>query len=260
MKDIKLLTVAFISLLLFGSINVNACTGNCLKSKDGGVVYGRTMEWGTFDLHSRVVMIPRGYRITGSTPDGQNGKVYTGKSGVVGLDMIGTNSPNYDWHMTNLSNYVNLSQYSFPAKQISGVEIKRIGAGTCMLGLLGDNTPPSRFILAAAWNQTARDLPTAKEAVDETFRILDNFNLPQGPGSSEGTGEGSSDDLMRSSTIWTTAGNLTGLTLNYHTQHHRRVRTLDFKNIEFSKIGQEIVRINLDDEKEQDIKDITPKL
>jgi hypothetical protein len=38
-----------------------------------------------------------------------------------------TNSPNYDWHITNLSNYINLSQYSFPAKQISGVEIKQIG-------------------------------------------------------------------------------------------------------------------------------------
>ncbi len=50
-----------------------------------------------------------------------------------------------------------------------------------MLGLPGDNTPPSRFISAAAWTQTARDLPTAKEGVYELFRILDNFNLPQGP-------------------------------------------------------------------------------
>ncbi len=162
--------------------------------------------------------------------------------------------------MTNLSNYVNLSPYSFPTKEISGVEIKQIGAGTGMLGLPGDNTPPSRFIRAAAWTQTARDLPTAKEGIYELFRILDNFNLPQGPGAAEGAGESVSDDLMRSSTIWTTAWNLTDLTLNYHTQHNRRVRILDIKKIDFSEIGNKIIHVNLDDKKEQDIKDITPKL
>lgn len=66
-----------------------ACTGIRLISKDGGVVYGRTMEWGSFDLHSRVAIIPRGYSFTGLTPDGLNGKVYKSKYGVVGLDMIG---------------------------------------------------------------------------------------------------------------------------------------------------------------------------
>jgi choloylglycine hydrolase len=53
-----------------------------------------------------------------------------------------------------------------------------------------------------------------KEAVYETFRILDNFNLPQGPGATEGAGESASEDLMRSSTIRTTTCNLTDLKLN----------------------------------------------
>jgi len=35
--------------------------GNYLKAKDGAVVYGRTMEWGSFDLNSQVVIYPRGY-------------------------------------------------------------------------------------------------------------------------------------------------------------------------------------------------------
>ncbi len=65
---------------------------------------------------------------------------------------------------------------------------------------------------------------------------------------------------MRSSTIWTTAWNLTDLSLYYHTQHNRRVRTLDIKKIDFSKIGDEIIHVNLDDKKEQDMKDIMPKL
>jgi len=58
--------------------------------------------------------------------------------------------------------------------------------------------------------------PNAKEGIYELFRILDNFNLPQGPGAAEGEGESTSDDLMRSST-WTTAWNLTDLKLPYTT-------------------------------------------
>ncbi len=84
--------------------------------------------------------------------------------------------------------------------------------------------------------------------------------LPQGPGAAEGAGESVSDDLMRSSTILTTAWNLTDLTLYYHTQHNRRVRSLDIKKIDFSKIVDEIIHINLDDKKEQDMKDSIPKL
>ena len=40
---------------------VHACTGITLKSKDGAVVFGRTLEWGSFDLHSRLVIVPRGH-------------------------------------------------------------------------------------------------------------------------------------------------------------------------------------------------------
>jgi len=351
------------------STDINACTGICLKAKDGGIAYGRTMEWGTFDLNSRVTIIPVGYKFQGNTPDGQNGKMYNSKYGIVALDMIGkqyiadgmnekglaiglfylpgfttypeynkskasntisaqdvcgyilsqfkdvnevkegmqkvevvgvvegvlgipifghwmvtdvtgksivieyvnselkifdaplhviTNAPNYDWHITNIQNFVNLSMYSVPAKQLSGMEFKPTGAGSGLLGLPGDNTPPSRFIRAITWTQTARTLENASDGVYETFRILDNFQLPLGPDAAEGHGGGENIDLMRSSTIWTTAWNLTDLTLNYHTQHNRRVRQLDLKKIDFSKMGNEIIYIQLDDVKEQDIKDITP--
>ena len=66
-------------------------------------------------------------------------------------------------------------------------------------------------------------------------------------------------DIMRSSTIWTTAWNLSDMTLNFHTQHNRRVRSINIKAIDFSKIGDEIVRITFDEKKEQDVLDITPK-
>jgi choloylglycine hydrolase len=366
------ISIKLFGLLLFliiGNLKASACTGIRLIAKDGGVVYGRTMEWGAFDLHSRVALIPYGFEFTGLTPDGNNGKKFTVKHGIVALDMVGkdyiadgmndrglavglfyhpgyakypkydkanaasciaaqdlsayilsqfsnirevkagmqeitvvgvvekaigivvdghwmvtdnsgtsivieftdgelrihdaplgviTNAPNYDWHMTNLSNYLNLSMFSVEPKNLSGVKFAPTGAGSGMIGLPGDNTPPSRFVRAVTWTQSKRQIENATEGIYEVFRILDNFNLPLGPDGAEGSGTGNDADIMRSSTIWTTAWNLTDLTLNFHTQHNRRVRSINVKEIDFSKIGDEIVHIKLDEKKEQDILDITP--
>ena len=92
MIKVRILLSALVgSLLLFSShlTIVHACTGIRLSVKDGSAVYGRTMEWGTFDLNSRVAIIPHGYEFTGLTPDGHNGKKWKSKYGVIGLDMLG---------------------------------------------------------------------------------------------------------------------------------------------------------------------------
>ena len=65
-----------------------ACTSFVLKAADGAAVYGRTMEWGTFDLNSRLVIVPRGHEFTGHTPDGKGGLAWRGKYGVVALDAL----------------------------------------------------------------------------------------------------------------------------------------------------------------------------
>ncbi|MGB9164362.1 MAG: linear amide C-N hydrolase, partial [Rhodomicrobium sp.] len=53
------------------SLSLLACTGITLKATDGSVVFGRTLEWGSFDLKSRLTVIPRGYRYAAHMPDGQ---------------------------------------------------------------------------------------------------------------------------------------------------------------------------------------------
>ena len=90
-KSIFKTVVLSVVIMLFTQTKANACTGICLVAKDGGVVYGRTMEWGTFDLNSRVIIVPGGFKFVGSTPDGLNGIKYKARYGFVGLDMIGTN-------------------------------------------------------------------------------------------------------------------------------------------------------------------------
>jgi choloylglycine hydrolase len=48
-----------------------------------------------------------------------------------------TNSPTFDWHMTNLSNYVNLTVSNVPKIDVGGKEIKGLGQGSGMLGIPG---------------------------------------------------------------------------------------------------------------------------
>ncbi|MFN9788785.1 MAG: linear amide C-N hydrolase, partial [Pirellulaceae bacterium] len=56
-------------LLLLGE-RARACTGITLRAKDGAVVFGRTLEWGAFDLNSRLVVIPRGLEFQSRLQDG----------------------------------------------------------------------------------------------------------------------------------------------------------------------------------------------
>ena len=65
-----------------------ACTGITLKSKDGAFVFGRTMEWGSFDLHSRLVVVPRGHEYKSELPDGKHGLTWKTKLGAVGVDVV----------------------------------------------------------------------------------------------------------------------------------------------------------------------------
>ena len=68
--------------------------------------------------------------------------IYENKVGVL------TNSPDYEWQIKNLNNYVNLYSGNATSYNLNGEEIFSFGAGTGMLGLPGDITPPSRFVRA----------------------------------------------------------------------------------------------------------------
>ena len=172
-----------------------------------------------------------------------------------------TNSPSFDWHMTNLRNYIGLSPTGLPEKMLSNgeedVKLNPIGAGSGFIGMPGDFTPPARFIRATTFSQTARDLPNGDEALYEVLRIMDNFNLPlgaaEGPDTNPELLEG-----MRSSTIWTTAADSQALKYYYHTQHNRQLRMVDLNKIDFTSNSAQIRHIVLDKDKNQSIEDVTP--
>ncbi|MEX0318615.1 MAG: linear amide C-N hydrolase [Ruegeria sp.] len=168
-----------------------------------------------------------------------------------------TNSPNYDWHMTNLNNYVNLSAIGLPSVEASGVTFAPLGAGSGMIGLPGDFTPPSRFVRAVAFSQTARDTEGGYDTVREAFRILDNFNIPAD--AAEGAEDDvQSEDLLYSATQVTTASDSQNLAYYYHTMYDRTVHMVDLKQIDFEGMGNQMIVFPTSGDREPTIVDMTP--
>ncbi len=167
------------------------------------------------------------------------------------------NSPTYDWHLTNLRNHINLSAVSIPTKPLKGADLAPLGAGSGMIGLPGDFTPPSRFVRAAAFSQSARKTTGGYDTVRESFRILDNFNIPAD--AAEGADDDvKNDDVILSATQITTTADTKNKVFYYHTQFNRRIRMVDMKKIDFSKIGPKLISHPADKERQEDIQDITP--
>jgi choloylglycine hydrolase len=163
--------------------------------------------------------------------DGGKVRVFDAFLGVV------TNSPSYDWHLTNLRNYVGLSARPDQPITIAGRTGGPFGSGSGLLGLPGDFTPPSRFVRAAAMTASVRQLANAEEAVFEAFRILDNFNIPIG---ASAPADAQATDIPSATQI-TVVTDLTHRTLWFHTMHNREVRKLELGKIDFAKVKRQVL-------------------
>jgi choloylglycine hydrolase len=166
-----------------------------------------------------------------------------------------TNGPTYDWHMENFLNYVEL-ETALSHRKIEKLSDVKFGGGNKFFGIPGDLTSPSRLLRVAANASLARVTPDGKETMYEAFRILDNFNLPVGK-AAEGGGKIDNANL-RSATNWTSCYDTKNKVMYFHTLHNRRVRQINFKELNFD--AKSILRLAIDVKKEQDIDDITHKL
>lgn len=143
-----------------------------------------------------------------------------------------TNSPGFEWHLTNLNNYVNLFPGSAPEHPFGNIGLAPLGGGSGFLGLPGDFTPPSRFVRAAFFQTTAPQRATAFESVLQCFHILNNFDIPIGVQYAEG--ETPAD--IPSATQWTAATDMTHRMLYYRTMYNSTIRSIDLRSIDFSKV------------------------
>ena len=177
---------------------------------------------------------PTGTSVVVEIVDGGEIKVYDTFKGVI------TNSPTYDWHLTNLRNYLNLSTQPAAPLIIDGESVAPFGGGSGLVGLPGDFTPPSRFVRAAVLTATARPLPTSVDAVFEAFRVLDGFNIPVGV---TGKPDKIASDI-ESATQITTAADLTNKRYYFHTMSNREVRMIDLSKVDFATVKERMIDVD----------------
>ena len=348
MRKTIIVAAAFCSLL---APTVQACTGIRLIAEDGTVVHARTMEF-AIDIHSDVMMIPRGYARTGSTPDGKEGLKWKAKYASVGLNGVGmpvlfdavnekglaagtfyfptsagympytaadagktiaqwevgswilenfasveevktnignivvpavvfggwgfapeahyivhdasgksivieyvrgklnihdnplgvlTNSPTFDWHMTNLRNYLNFSMTNAPPVQLGSVKLLPTGQGSGMLGLPGDFTPPSRFVRAVAFSQSVFKPKTGDDAILEAFHVLNQFDIPKGAAREHEKDE--HGNILADYTVWTSASDLKAKRFYFRTYDNSQIRMVDLMKMNLD--AKDITKISM---------------
>ncbi|MDI9818797.1 MULTISPECIES: linear amide C-N hydrolase [unclassified Legionella] len=142
---------------------------------------------------------------------------------VVNDNPIGviTNSPTFDWHLTNLSNYLNLSPMNAPSKIIDGYKLNSFGQGSGLHGLPGDFSPPSRFVRAAIFSSAATPVSTATPTIYEAFHLLNQFDIPPGAVGSKTNGKATVDR-----TLATTVKDPQGLNYYFKTYDDQNIKMI----------------------------------
>jgi len=147
-----------------------------------------------------------------------------------------TNSPTFDWHMTNLRNYVALSPRDVPPVKLDGKTFQSFGMGAGMLGLPGDFTPPSRFVRAAVFSATAFAAPDAAAGVFNGFHILNNFDIPHGAARTNEGGGGHADE-----TLFTVMRDPQNLRIYYKSYGDQTIRMADLNRFDLD--AKDVMRL-----------------
>ncbi|MEG6508049.1 choloylglycine hydrolase family protein [Methyloligella sp. 2.7D] len=155
-------------------------------------------------------------------------KVYDNPLGVL------TNAPTFDWHLTNLKNYVKLSPYPAEPLKIDGESITSFGQGSGMLGVPGDSTPPSRFIRVLGYSISAAVQPDTDKAINTAEHILNNFDLMEGYSR---PGTAAPDDI----TQWSGIADLKGKRYLFKTYEDQTLRQVDLNDFDLD--GKKLIEI-----------------
>ena len=135
-----------------------------------------------------------------------------------------TNAPTYDWHMTNLANYINLSVKDVQSAKVGPLTLQAFGSGSGLLGLPADFTPPSRFVRAVVFSQSSTSNKTGEDAVLGAFHILNQFDIPKGSVVNAAVGKPAAEI-----TEWTSVADLKNLRWYFRTREDQSIRVVDLK-------------------------------
>jgi choloylglycine hydrolase len=148
-----------------------------------------------------------------------------------------TNSPTFEWHMTNLSTYLKLSPLNAAPQKLGDVTLRACSQGSGMLGMPGDFTSPSRFVRAAFFSQAVEPGLNSDDARDAAFALLNLFAIPKGVVRAASESENHDRPPARTSeeawdyTQWTSASDLHNKRYYWHTYDNRQIKSLDLMQL-----------------------------
>lgn len=91
-----------------------------------------------------------------------------------------TNSPEFEWHLKNLNNYLSLRPVNFEHQTIGSHVIQPFGQGSGTYGLPGGHTSPERFVRAVYHRQHIDTGSTSDETINALFHLLNSVSIPKG--------------------------------------------------------------------------------
>jgi choloylglycine hydrolase len=159
-------------------------------------------------------------------------KVYENPIGVL------TNSPPFDWQMTNLQNYLNLNPENPSPITFKGVSIAPPGQGTGFLGLPGDWSPPSRFVKMATFLRFAKQVASGIGAVNLAEHLLNSVDIALGLVRDPGKDTGDY-------TQWIVIKDLTQKILYFRSYHDLTLKMIDLKKLDFTKDVKNIISVDM---------------
>jgi len=146
-----------------------------------------------------------------------------------------TNSPNFDWHMTNLRSHINLTNVNVDGLKLGSTILPPMGQGTGLLGLPGDYTPASRFLRATALAFSSAPVSSARQGANLAFHILNAVDIPIGAVAEKIPGkDGAKDKLAYEQTQWVTVYDLKNKIAYFRTYGNLNIRQIDLNKVDFS--------------------------
>lgn len=141
-----------------------------------------------------------------------------------------TNYPTFDWQLTNLANYLNLSALNASPLTINSLTLDPHGQGSGMKGLPGDWLPSSRFVKAFFMKQFAVPCKTAAEEVTLAFHLLNSVDIPLGVVRAKAEDSAGFYEL----TQWVVVKDLTNKTLYFRSYANQNIYKIDLSKFDLS--------------------------
>ncbi|MFL0195066.1 choloylglycine hydrolase family protein [Clostridium sp. WILCCON 0269] len=140
-----------------------------------------------------------------------------------------TNSPNFQWHLNNLYQYIGIRSTPFDKVEWGNLELYPFTNGSGAFGLPGDFTSPSRFTRAAYLKNNLTQIDNELEGINGIFHILSNCQVPKGAVITS--------DGKEHSTVYTSAMCSESGTYYYYTYDNTQISAINLFNEDLNTVN-----------------------